>query len=152
MPLSLDGIPVVFHFVGRESELQQIEDFFQPIESAVQTSAPQPSQHRKAFVLYGMGGIGKTQLCVKYICEQRHRYSAVLWLHGSSHDSLKRSLFDVAATIRQKGKSKFDVKGSFNADEAVQEVLSWLSLPENFQWLLIFDNVDWDSFAKVKDS
>ncbi|KAI9712572.1 MAG: hypothetical protein M1828_001673 [Chrysothrix sp. TS-e1954] len=152
LPLSLADIPVVSQFVGRESELQQMEDFFHPVESSVKAlSRPQPSYHRKVLVLHGLGGIGKTQLCVQYVFEQQDRYSAVIWLDGSSKDSLKRSMIELAANLPQQGKTGLDTGSESNADKATQTVLAWLSIAQNRRWLLIFDNVDRDYLAKEKD-
>ena len=101
-------------------------------------------------MLHGLGGIGKTQLCVEYARRNQHRYSAILWLNGSSDDSLKRSIAEFAASLSRSGRNDIKQKGS-NSDGIVQEVLSWLSLPHNRNWLLIFDNVDRDHLTKPKD-
>ncbi|KIL63586.1 hypothetical protein M378DRAFT_164267 [Amanita muscaria Koide BX008] len=44
-------------FTGRDSYLQALKDHF----------SPNPNGERKKFLLYGMGGIGKTQICLKFI-------------------------------------------------------------------------------------
>jgi hypothetical protein len=49
-------------FVGRKAYLKALEDHFRPYTTHT-------SQTRKSFLLYGMGGIGKTQICLKFIEE-----------------------------------------------------------------------------------
>ena len=46
------------NFTGRRDYLTKLKDFF---------SAKSEGPHRrKSFLLYGMGGIGKTQICLKF--------------------------------------------------------------------------------------
>ena len=46
-------------FTGRDEYLQRLRDYFlSSIDDA-----------RKSFLLYGLGGIGKTQICLKFIEE-----------------------------------------------------------------------------------
>jgi hypothetical protein len=44
-------------FTGRDIYLKALEDCF----------LAKPNCERKKFLLYGMGGIGKTQICLKFI-------------------------------------------------------------------------------------
>jgi adenylylsulfate kinase-like enzyme len=37
---------------------------------------------RKVFVLYGLGGIGKTQLAVEFARKHQSTFSAIFWLDG----------------------------------------------------------------------
>jgi Cdc6-like AAA superfamily ATPase len=46
-------------FTGRDEYLQSLRDYF---SSNVEGK-------RKSFLLYGLGGIGKTQICLKFIEE-----------------------------------------------------------------------------------
>ena len=48
-------------FTGRKDYLTKLRDFFD--------SKPDEPIRRKGFLLYGMGGIGKTQICLKFIEE-----------------------------------------------------------------------------------
>ena len=53
--------PLTPMFVGRVDYLQRIGAFFaQPLANA---------RRRKAFLLHGIGGVGKTQICLKFIEE-----------------------------------------------------------------------------------
>jgi len=46
-------------FTGRENILERLKVHFAPQE--------QGDICRKSFLLYGMGGIGKTQICLKFV-------------------------------------------------------------------------------------
>ena len=46
-------------FTGRDEHLQRLRDYF----------SSGTGSKRKSFLLYGLGGIGKTQICLKFIEE-----------------------------------------------------------------------------------
>ena len=46
-------------FTGREDVLKRLMDHFAP--------QGQGDKYRKSFLLYGMGGVGKTQICLKFV-------------------------------------------------------------------------------------
>lgn len=59
------------HFVGREEYLRELITFFQPrCEDEV------PS--RREFLLYGIGGAGKTQICLKFAEQHSNMYGLVM--------------------------------------------------------------------------
>lgn len=110
---------------------------------------------RKVFVLYGLGGIGKTQLAIAYARKHRERYSAVFWVDGSSTDQAGQSFFNIATRLPQpevSGELKRTLEESKpDMDVIVKAVRQWFSQPSNRNWLLIFDNVDRDYLADTKD-
>jgi hypothetical protein len=131
--------------------MQVIEDYYLPEERAITHSLTR----RKTFLLHGLGGMGKTQLAVAFARKHHDKFSAVLWLDGSSVDRLKQSFVDVASELPQDELAADVVEslrtGKIDADVVVEEVLSWLSLPSNKHWLLILDSVDRDWNIKKKD-
>jgi hypothetical protein len=136
---SLDGVPRVNKFVGRQAEITEIEQVLLPQSQ---------NQRQNIFVLFGLGGIGKTQLSVEFARRHHSSFSSVFWLDGSSEDSLKQSIAKYASKI-PKGQISDESRGyavgkDGELDTVVAEVLRWLALPENTEWLLIFDNVDRD--------
>ena len=52
-------------FTGREDILDKLKDHFAPRGDG--------DRGRKSFLLYGMGGIGKTQICLKFVEEMAGR-------------------------------------------------------------------------------
>ena len=146
IPFSLQGVPLG-NFVGRDEQLHQIEQQLQP-DSAEKSG-------RKVFIVHGLGGIGKTQLAVKYARNYHDRYSAVFWIDGSTRTRLQQSFLDAAKQIphEQLGKHVTALLNSAQVDlEAVMKgVLQWLSLPGNWKWLLVIDNVDREFRGSAKD-
>jgi hypothetical protein len=129
------GLPVTDHFVQREAEMRQLEKFFQP--DAL-------NKRRKVFVVHGLGGMGKTQLCVEYARQHKEDFTAIFWLDGSSKDALRQSLANVAARLPMERPSlvRLPLQGSDDVDESVAALLQWLSLEANTGWLLVLDNID----------
>ncbi|KAK5704854.1 hypothetical protein LTR97_001963 [Elasticomyces elasticus] len=145
IPFELTGIPATRHFVQRDVPMKQLETFFLPTSQPTSEPASTPSS-RKVFVVYGLGGIGKTQLCVAFARKYQEDFSAILWLDGSSEDAVRQSLANAYQRLPATFKTPtVDIQGSIDG------LLQWLSLPDNTGWLLIFDNVDRDLQFVPKD-
>ncbi|KAH8595394.1 hypothetical protein B0O99DRAFT_686812 [Bisporella sp. PMI_857] len=144
------GIPKVSKFIERPIEMAHLERVLLPEQQSWRQSSQQ-----KRFVLHGLGGIGKTQLAVEFASRHQRRFSAVFWLDGRSKNSLMQSIASCASRIPAGQISQSSrayasgSKGDINI--VVQEVMNWLSTKDNFQWLLIFDNVDKD-YPHTSDS
>lgn len=132
--------------------MQTIERHFLAEKQAV----PYYPTRWKTMLLHGFGGMGKTQLAVAFVRRHQQRFSAILWLDGSSIDQLKQSFAAVASKIPQDELTANVLESlqadKLDADVIVRGVLRWLSLPSNKYWLLIIDNIDRDWNAKEHDS
>jgi Holliday junction resolvasome RuvABC ATP-dependent DNA helicase subunit len=53
-------------FTGHEDIIRKLKNHFAPQD--------QRNKQRKFFLLYGMGGIGKTQICLKFVEKMADRY------------------------------------------------------------------------------
>ncbi|EUC41888.1 hypothetical protein COCMIDRAFT_105017 [Bipolaris oryzae ATCC 44560] len=104
------------------------------------------SMRQNVYVLYGVGGIGKTQLAVEFTWRHHRRFSSVFWLDGRSEDILKRSIASCVGRIPQdqipETIKRYATDSNVDIDAVVKEVMTWLAQPNNTTWLLIFDNVD----------
>jgi hypothetical protein len=124
-------------FIDRPIEMEELERALLPQRS---------NKRRKVFVLYGLGGIGKTQLAVEFTRRRHRSFSSVFWLDGSSEDNLKQSIARHASKIPEGQISdtsrQYSTGESGDVDAVVVEVLGWLALPDNADWLIVLDNVD----------
>jgi len=93
VPFSLKGIPHINRYVERNEEMQKLRRFFYPATPSL--------VHRRAYVLHGMGGIGKAQLAVAFAQKYHRKHSAVFWLDESSRDRLEQGLVDTATRLPQ---------------------------------------------------
>jgi nucleoside phosphorylase len=131
IPLELTAVPAIEQFIGREEELGNLWDYLRPARS----------QTRKVAVLHGLGGIGKTQLAIKFARKYKNDFTAVFWLSGKDRSDLVASLSSCLSRIEGQ---PLDFKTA-NEEEMVQranQVLWWLAKPGNTSWLIIIDNVD----------
>lgn len=132
---SLAAAPEIDYFVGRASSLALIES----------TLLPFTGPERRVVVLHGLGGIGKSQLAIEFAKKHRSDYTAVLWLNAKTESTLKRS-FAANASRLPKGSLSQELLDGPQNEEALSSILlrtkTWLDLPGNDRWLLIFDNVD----------
>jgi tetratricopeptide (TPR) repeat protein len=138
--LSLEGVPKVKNFVSRLTAMEGLERVLLP--------NPGQSLRQKVKVVYGLGGIGKTQLAVEFARRHHRRFSSVFWLDGRSEESLKRSIASQASRIPAGQISEtsraYAADSGADFDIVVKDVMAWLARPDNIAWLLIIDNVDRD--------
>jgi hypothetical protein len=134
-------VPVSNHFVARPSATEEFEDYLLPRRRS-------QIKQRRVFVLYGLGGIGKTQLAADFARRHQAAFSSVFWLDGRSEDRLRQSLASCAGKIPEGQIPERSRNAVLNSEQdlniMVADVLDWLARPDNIDWLLIFDNVDQD--------
>lgn len=144
-------------FIGREYLLDRIE---KEISHERNTAG---SVH---FVLYGMGGIGKTQLALEYINRHFRDYSATFWVDASTTETVHKGFLDIMQELidhhaalsgihdnvrvcRLLGVDSHLVttEGQLQVQETdevqvIKAVQRFLKIKENTRWLLVFDNAD----------
>ena len=82
--------------------------------------------------LYGMGGVGKTQLALKYSHEYRDSYAGVWWFRAESDKTLQ---LDARDACLQAGAPLVD------GEPTAATFKRWLGWQEQ-PWLLVFDNAE----------
>ncbi|KAH7016555.1 uncharacterized protein B0I36DRAFT_436187 [Microdochium trichocladiopsis] len=130
---SLSGVPETPNFVARDGEVEEIRRMLHSDGS------------RHVVVLYGLGGIGKTQLAATYIKRYRDEYSAIFWLNIKDEASIQQSFARIATHILEQSADAGSLKGlnlQQDHDKIVQAVKAWLSLAGNTRWLIVYDNYD----------
>ena len=109
-----------FHFQDPENRLQELYESLEA-RSGVATVA------RSA--LHGMGGMGKTQLALKYTLDYRDRYAGVWWFRAESEGALQAD----AGKLCEHAKVFVP-----DGERPSQALKRWLEREEG-RWLLVFD-------------
>lgn len=84
--------------------------------------------------LFGLGGVGKTQIAVEYAYRHRGEYSAVLWTYAGTEQSVRGGYGAIAVLLNLPEK---DSAEQAKVTEAVRR-----RLESNEGWLLVLDNAD----------
>ncbi|KAK1833525.1 hypothetical protein QBC39DRAFT_302939 [Podospora conica] len=108
-------------YVGREDLLQDLRSaFFGEKKSSC-------SAGLKSFVVFGMGGSGKTSLGSKFAIENKHEYTAVFTIRAASQETIRESYCRIG-----------QIGGLHPTEDSGRHTLSQQVEP----WLLIIDNAD----------
>lgn len=115
------------HFTGRANELDILRRRLRAGSRAVIGQPPQP--------LYGLGGVGKTEIAAEYAHRFRDDYDLVWWIRAEQKDTIINALI---ALGQQLSLPDFRVDERDYSAGVVIEALNRGDPYEN--WLLIFDN------------
>ncbi|KAJ5661394.1 uncharacterized protein N7477_009010 [Penicillium maclennaniae] len=127
----LTAVPVITNFVGRQSELDQLWQYLRPTDP----------QSRKVAIIHGLGGVGKTQLAIRFARDQKDDFTAIFWLSGKDRGTLLQSLSSIWP--RLPGQSHTDrATNDEEVEQRARHVLKWLAERGNSRWLIIFDNIN----------
>ncbi|KAF8473535.1 P-loop containing nucleoside triphosphate hydrolase protein, partial [Kalaharituber pfeilii] len=157
IPFNISNVRRNPDFVGRERLLEQLADEIDEGKAAMDITQ---------VVLYGMGGMGKTQIALEYVYRHHKDYSSVFWINASSEQTTKTSFIQIMEQLIEYHATLFDEPdykrigsllgmagklgsvGLFSTEKPEEEqhvikaVKKWLTAKQNNKWLLVFDNLD----------
>jgi len=150
------------HFVGREYLLENLK---QEIEKG--------KDSLNIIVLYGTGGMGKTQIVLKYVYQHHGNYSSVFFVNTASiqttilgltqlmqqlvqrHGQISGDYAHIGRLLGMAGKldpaGHFTVTSESEEQHVVSAVKQWFSAPGNTNWLLVFDNLDDPDLVNIEE-
>ncbi len=109
------------YFTGRRLHADVVREKLGPV------SHFDEANRHKICVIYGLGGAGKTQFCLRYAEDNKARYWGLFWIDASSEENAENSY---ASLGQQMGKG-----ATFSGG------MHWLSQCTK-PWLLVIDNAD----------
>ncbi|KAK1765234.1 hypothetical protein QBC33DRAFT_495970 [Phialemonium atrogriseum] len=117
-------------FVGRSRVLEQLKEQLGPAEVMSRTAQARVS-------LYGLGGIGKTQIALEYAYWLHNSYPnmSVYWVHASNAERFRDSFAKIAKECQIPG---FDDSTS----DLLHLVKTWLEKKDHGEWTMVIDNAD----------
>ncbi|GAB1310986.1 Calcium-independent phospholipase A2-gamma [Madurella fahalii] len=109
-------------FTGRQDILERLDSFFSPRNTE--------GKPRREFLLYGMGGVGKTEIALKTAEDLESRFKYIFYIDGSSSGTIMQSYATIATDHGL---------GGGRIEEMRAKAMRWIEgLTE--EWLLIFDD------------
>ncbi|MFG2431939.1 FxSxx-COOH system tetratricopeptide repeat protein [Streptomyces sp. NPDC048590] len=113
-------------FTGRSLVLERMRD---QLGGGMAVVLPQPQ------TLYGLGGVGKTQVALEYVHRFMADYDLVWWISSEQTDDVIAGLAELAGRL--------GAQGGDDMAAASQEAVDLLrrGVPSD-RWLLVFDNAD----------
>ncbi|WP_165969334.1 FxSxx-COOH system tetratricopeptide repeat protein [Actinomadura sp. KC06] len=110
-------------FLGRLDDYERLEQVLAAAgETVVVTQA-----------LYGMGGVGKSELALQFAHRSRARYEAVWWVTAESPQQVEAGLAELTRHLVQ------DAARAATTEDAAAWAVGWLRAHPG--WLLLLDNV-----------
>ncbi|KAF8961379.1 hypothetical protein BDZ97DRAFT_1208591 [Flammula alnicola] len=105
-------------FTGRKDILDKMRRYFDS-----------DGKFQSVFVLYGLGGSGKSQLAFKFLRESQDtkHFSDIFYIDATSEQTLQADLKAITPG---------------NVEQSVGASLRWLASQHDRNWLLLFDNAD----------
>ncbi|KAJ7463217.1 P-loop containing nucleoside triphosphate hydrolase protein [Mycena latifolia] len=104
----------IFH--GRQTILHDMQEYFN-----------QNVGKQRIFLLYGLGGAGKTQIALKFIQDSASHFTDIFLIDTSTVETIDAGLKTIATTK--------------SVGESSKDALQWLKSKKD-EWLLLFDNAD----------
>ena len=142
-PLSLIDAPLDLlsvHSIDREAELARLDTIF---------SAGDPRVPRRC-AIYGMPGLGKTQLALRYakLVSDRQRFPLVFWISAATTEKLNQGFTNVLNLVGHVERNHPEQSARLTA---ARRWLEEYKAADSKGWLLIFDNVNINTVSFLRD-
>lgn len=145
IPLDIDGIlglslPEKCLFVGREAE-------FAELEAWVGFSSQKTSQ-KSVVALWGLAGVGKTQLVSEFVKQQREKHPShdIFWLVGATKEAFEQSILDILDVANNMGPKILDSNTSYDEyrSKLINSFFLELRRRTRPRWLLVVEEMPSD--------
>src|SRR5271170_1241301 len=114
-------------FVGRDPFIEELRDTFQ-------INSRPASQHHGRVALFGLGGIGKTQIALEFVYRSQTSYCRIYWISAVTEESLLDGYEKIGK------RANIHIASDSKPVAVAEHVLLWLKKTPN--WLLVVDNLD----------
>ena len=114
-------------FVGRDP-------FFEELRDAFRTNSQPVSHHHGRIALFGLGGIGKTQIALEFVYRSQTSYNRIYWISAMTQESLIYGYEEIGK------RANVPISPDSRPIAVVAQVFVWLKRTPN--WLLVVDNLD----------
>jgi hypothetical protein len=148
------------YFCGRTEISDKIEGNFGITTN--DPNSPPRSLKREIISLYGIGGVGKSEICSQYAHTHEGSYSAVFWINASTCTRVENDVWNAVMQIIDHYATNPPDPNSpdplnfqnialalrccdSSIKSAIEVLKDWLSKESNDRWLLVIDDYNYDN-------
>ncbi len=121
------------HFIGRTETLKKLTAHFKPAQAGMKICF--------LSTISGLGGIGKTQVALKFLHHSGHDYALRLWFRAEQEHTLLQDYIELAERFRLMAMGE-----RLSEKEVISKVRKHLE--NNSDWLAVYDNAT--DYASIK--
>jgi tetratricopeptide (TPR) repeat protein len=101
-----------------------------------------PPNRTSSYVIYGLGGVGKTQIAIEYSHQHRDNFDIIHWLRADDYETLLASYFQLYEDASFRGLTGLNLGEETDLFTISTRVKSWFENCQGIRWLLVIDNAD----------
>ena len=94
------------------------------------------------YVLYGLGGIGKTQIALEFSYLYRDEFDVIYWLRADNYNMFLKSYFDLYCNASMRQVMGINLSDEKDYEIIARQIVAWFNNCQYINWLLIIDNAD----------
>ena len=95
-----------------------------------------------SYVIYGLGGVGKTQVAIEYSHLHRSDFDIIYWLRADDYETLLRSYSQLYEDSSFRSLTGLNLGDENNLEKISARVILWFERCQDLRWLLVIDNAD----------
>ena len=95
-----------------------------------------------SYLIYGLGGIGKTQVAIEYSYRHCNDFDVIYWLRADDYETLLRSYFQLYEDPSFRGLTGLNLGDENDLEKITARVKLWFESCCDIRWLLVIDNAD----------
>ena len=135
------------------SSLTPRDELSSRIKQNLQNISPTVSGVPRILILHGLGGIGKTQLALKFVEDHKKDFSPILWIDADSQDSVRASFERCARALGLEIDKTSGQGVRLREAPAIEAVLNWFQrqYASSTEWLVVIDGADDTTGWNIED-
>src|SRR5579871_1036559 len=95
-----------------------------------------------SYVIYGLGGVGKTQVAIEYSYLHRNDFDIIYWLRADDYETLLTSYSQLYDDAKFRGFTGLCLGDERDLEAIAAQAKLWFENCQDIRWLLVIDNAD----------
>lgn len=95
-----------------------------------------------SYVIYGLGGVGKTQVAIEYSYQHRNDFDIIYWLRADDYKTLLASYFEIYEDDSFRALTGLKLEDENDLEKISTKVKLWFERCRDISWLLVLDNAE----------